>query len=293
MNQNNNNTWDAEQDENADKINGNQEEFDSKIMDKSGYQHLQNEGLPTLTHGLVTTVPQNLANFKLGDKHAPTRNSLRHSRMIVLNKAPRVPIEFLPPIITYHDRAKTVMWIILIIGIIMSFQCSSQQIYAPNSRPQLNPFYTAVPILLSGIFGFVHLTCCRKEYPGLRRNACEGFIKIFSITTSIVASVTSSVYVLNGLIHLVSFFYLDCAPPDSLTATCICRLEDKEMVNSILNNSWNYVDLSCFELFHVFNAIIGLTSFTCFVIICLEIYYLSLHWGSFSRRKREKRYDFI
>lgn len=57
-----------------------------------------------------------------------------------------MPIEFLPSIIIHHERAKTVMWIILFIGIAMSFQCSGQQIYAPNTRPQLNPIYTAIPV---------------------------------------------------------------------------------------------------------------------------------------------------
>ncbi|XP_044749431.1 uncharacterized protein LOC123310102 isoform X2 [Coccinella septempunctata] len=288
----NNNDWEAGQGGNANEKSENEDKYITEDFHEFGYQHLKNEGSPTLTHGLVTTVPQNIANSKLGDKHTPTKNSLRHSRMIVLNKAPRVPIEFLPPIITYHDRAKTTMWIILIIGIIMSFQCSSQQIYAPNSRPQLNPFYTAIPILFSGIFGFVHLTCCRKEYPGLRRNACEKSIKIFSITTSLVASITSCLYFFNGLIHLVSFIYMKCAPPDLLTQTCICRLDDNEMLNSIFNNSWNYVDLSCFEVFHVFNVIIGLTSFTCFIIILLEFYYLHLHWGS-SRQKPLRSHNFI
>ncbi|KAL3283934.1 hypothetical protein HHI36_018102 [Cryptolaemus montrouzieri] len=268
------------------------EKAEIKKMDKTGYQHLKNEGIPTQTHGLVTTVPQNIANLKIGDKHAPTRNSLRHSRMIVMSKG-RVPVEYLPPIVKHHHRAKTAMWIILIVGIVMSFECSSLKIYAANTKVMLNPFYATIPILFSGIFGFVHLSCCRKEYPGLRRNSCEKSIKVFSISTSLLAVVLSFVYVFNGLIHLFSFFYLDCGRPDFLTQTCSCRLADPEMITSIFNNTWDYVDLSCFEVYHIFNVIIGLTGFTCLIIIILEIYYLYLNWISRSNLRPIKNYDFI
>lgn len=38
-------------------------------------------------HCLNTTVPQNIGRQDLGGKHTPTRSSLRHSRMIVLNRS--------------------------------------------------------------------------------------------------------------------------------------------------------------------------------------------------------------
>lgn len=47
--------------------------------DQTGQQH-------SLTAGMVTTVPQNVAAPKIEGRHVPTRSSLRHSRMIVLNK---------------------------------------------------------------------------------------------------------------------------------------------------------------------------------------------------------------
>lgn len=39
------------------------------------------------THCLNTTVPQSIRRQDIGGKHTPTRNSLRHSRMIVLNRS--------------------------------------------------------------------------------------------------------------------------------------------------------------------------------------------------------------
>lgn len=42
---------------------------------------------PTQEYLLKTTVPQNMATINIAGKHTPTRNSLRHSRMIVMNKS--------------------------------------------------------------------------------------------------------------------------------------------------------------------------------------------------------------
>ncbi|KAJ9586793.1 hypothetical protein L9F63_019613, partial [Diploptera punctata] len=41
---------------------------------------------PSQANCMTTTVPQNIAATNIGGKHVPTRNSLRHSRMIVLNR---------------------------------------------------------------------------------------------------------------------------------------------------------------------------------------------------------------
>jgi hypothetical protein len=41
---------------------------------------------PSQANGLSTTVPQNIAATNIAGRHTPTRNSLRHSRMIVLSR---------------------------------------------------------------------------------------------------------------------------------------------------------------------------------------------------------------
>lgn len=52
---------------------------------RESYTCLDNS--PTQAHCLNTTVPQNIAAQSIAGKHTPTRNSLRHSRMIVLNRS--------------------------------------------------------------------------------------------------------------------------------------------------------------------------------------------------------------
>lgn len=41
---------------------------------------------PSQANCLSTTVPQNMASTVISGRHTPTRNSLRHSRMIVLSR---------------------------------------------------------------------------------------------------------------------------------------------------------------------------------------------------------------
>lgn len=42
--------------------------------------------LPSQLYCLKTTVPQNIISTNIAGRHTPTRNSLRHSRMIVMHK---------------------------------------------------------------------------------------------------------------------------------------------------------------------------------------------------------------
>lgn len=45
------------------------------------------EAVPSQLYCLKTTVPQNIVVSNIAGRHTPTRNSLRHSRMIVMNKS--------------------------------------------------------------------------------------------------------------------------------------------------------------------------------------------------------------
>lgn len=46
----------------------------------------ERERSPTQIHLMSTTVPQNIGGANIGGRHEPTRNSLRHSRMIVMTR---------------------------------------------------------------------------------------------------------------------------------------------------------------------------------------------------------------
>lgn len=51
-----------------------------------GENRLDGVQSPTQAHFLNTTVPQNITALNIAGRHTPTRNSLRHSRMIVMTK---------------------------------------------------------------------------------------------------------------------------------------------------------------------------------------------------------------
>lgn len=61
-------------------------------LDRNGQNRLSREicldrdKSPTMAHCLNTTVPQNITALSIAGRHTPTRSSLRHSRMIVMNK---------------------------------------------------------------------------------------------------------------------------------------------------------------------------------------------------------------
>nr|CAD7404932.1 unnamed protein product [Timema poppensis] len=56
------------------------------MMTASSTGQLSTEYSPSQAVYLSTTVPQNIAGGNIAGRHAPTRNSLRHSRMIVLSR---------------------------------------------------------------------------------------------------------------------------------------------------------------------------------------------------------------
>lgn len=61
--------------------NNNSSNGNANCTNSSYYSHS-----PTQVNNMSTTVPQNISNNTIGGRHAPTRSSLRHSRMIVINK---------------------------------------------------------------------------------------------------------------------------------------------------------------------------------------------------------------
>lgn len=264
--------------ENELKHNPDETEDYLKCLRSPSFGYYDEKRTHSQTHCLMTTVPQNIASLNIAGKHAPTRHSLRHSRMVVMNKTRRVPVNYLPMVAKNHEVSKTIARIIFIIGVCMCALSVWLLIWTPNIKPEDNPFYSAIPILVSGIFGLMHVYCCRREFPGVRRNACEKSIKVLSICTSLFSTTMSFLYFFYGLIHLLSFSHLICEPPNFLNASCLCRLTDSSMENSWLNNSYHYVDLTCWEVTKILNALIMFFCLINLLTISLQIFYLKLHW---------------
>lgn len=73
-----------------DNFNDNGLDFENSTRNEGRYElqelNFERERSPTQVYLMNTTVPQNIGDITLGDRHAPTRNSLRHSRMIVMSR---------------------------------------------------------------------------------------------------------------------------------------------------------------------------------------------------------------
>ncbi|KAG8238143.1 hypothetical protein J437_LFUL017970, partial [Ladona fulva] len=129
---------------------------------------------------LATTVPQKIVpSCSLSGRHTPTRNSLRHSRMIVLSRTGKVPRKYLPPVLRHHKTATVLVTWQLLLGLAVLSLGMWLLFWAPNLRVRDNPYWSGGPLLLTGMFGVFLVCCCRKDYPGMPLGCC-----IFSVKMS-------------------------------------------------------------------------------------------------------------
>ncbi|CAH1155712.1 unnamed protein product [Phaedon cochleariae] len=232
---------------------------------------------PSQTHCLNTTVPQNITLQDFSGKHAPTRNSLRHSRMIVLNKSGHVVPDGVS-LLKYQKLAKWLMIGISLFGFILCTLSLWLLMWSPNIRKRDNPYWSAVPVIFSGFVGIFYLICCLKEHPNWKLGYFSNSVKYISVTSSIMATIASIMVFFFSLIHLIALNVLDCSPPDNLNTTCICRNNSTDQ--SIFTRSYHYVDLSCMEVNKVLSALIMTICIVNVLIVFLELLYLYLHWLS-------------
>ncbi|KAJ3636053.1 hypothetical protein MTP99_008897 [Tenebrio molitor] len=239
----------------------------------------QFDASPTQAHCLVTTVPQNIVAQTLASKHTPNRNSLRHSRMIAMNKNGRVPNKYLPAIIRYHKLAKALLGLIILLGLAICFLALWLLIWAPNIRQRDNPHWSGVPVLLSGILGMVLVCCFRKEHPGMKKNFFVYSIKVLSVMLSSLAAATSFIACGFAVVHLVSLYTMTCTPSAKLDSTCVCQTAANNDTSSSVR-SYHYVDLSCLEVDNILTILVIFSCACNFIAGVLEVWYVYLHWAS-------------
>ncbi|GJQ71128.1 hypothetical protein Trydic_g1032 [Trypoxylus dichotomus] len=176
---------------------------------------------------LNTTVPQNIAASNIAGRHTPTRNSLRHSRMIVMTRMGKVPKKSLPPIIRFHKLAKALVALQTVLGTALCLLSIWLLMWTPRLKTRDNPYWSGFPLLLSGIVGLVVLCSCRKEYPGMSKGYCTYSAKVISIFLSTLAAITCLTACTFGIIHLLCLSAMECESPADLTGTCLCRIATK------------------------------------------------------------------
>ncbi|GLV33934.1 Rho GTPase activating protein at 15B [Carabus blaptoides fortunei] len=187
----------------SDDINGtNHDVADGKQI--SGDMMVDNEPdrSPTQEFLLKTTVPQNLAAVNFAGRHTPTRNSLRHSRMIVMSRTGTMPRSYLPPVITHHRLATVIVTLQTLLGATICCLAAWLLIWTPNLRRRDNPYWSGLPLLASGTFGLLFLCCCRRDRPGTLKGFIINGTKICSVLLSVTAAAASFI----ATLEMVKFY---------------------------------------------------------------------------------------
>ncbi|RZF46392.1 hypothetical protein LSTR_LSTR007925 [Laodelphax striatellus] len=239
------------------------------------------EVFPTQTHLMRTTVPQNIAATAIAGRHAPTRNSLRHSRMIVLNRSAKVQRKHHPHVMRHHRLGRALAALQALIGGAVTTLAMWLIIWTPRLPTRDVPYWSGLPLLLSGILGLMLLCCCRKDYPG-KPYSCHTFIfKTISLVVSIAAGGTCFCAGAFAFLHLLFLSRAVCEPMNVLNATCVCRsVADSENVLDITAKVSRYQDLNCPEVENILSVLLIGSSAANLLGGLLVAWYVYLHWSS-------------
>ncbi|XP_017885150.1 uncharacterized protein LOC108628022 [Ceratina calcarata] len=239
---------------------------------------------PSMANCLSTTVPVNLAAAQIAGRHTPTRNSLRHSRMIVLHRSGHRPQKFLPPLVYHRRLGRCLAALQAILGVAVTSLSLWLLMWAPHLPVDDNPYWSGMPLLLSGCFGICLLYCFKKEYHGMSPGFCLAATKVISVLLAILATITCSIACAFAVMHLVRLMGMDCNPARVLNVTCVCKPR-VEATNST-ETAVRYLDLSCPEVENILTIFLIFSS-TCNALgVLVSGWYAYLHWST--RRKRPK-----
>ncbi|KAF5280529.1 hypothetical protein FQR65_LT00280 [Abscondita terminalis] len=234
---------------------------------------------PTQVHLLSTTVPQNLGVRNLGERHEPTRNSLRHSRMIVMSRSGKVPKKCLPLVLIHHKLAKGLTGLQILLGFALASLSLWLLLWAPNIRQRDNPYWSGISLLLSGICGLILLSCCKVDSARTPKGYFLYSFKMLSIFLSVTAGATCLTACIFALIHLISLSTMTCAPLNQLNATCFCKVETANDTSSPIK-SYHYSDLSCPEVDNILSVLMIFSCGTNAIGGVISLWYVYLHWLS-------------
>ncbi|XP_029665594.1 uncharacterized protein LOC115236998 [Formica exsecta] len=239
---------------------------------------------PSMANCLSTTVPVNLAASQIAGRHTPTRNSLRHSRMIVMHRTGHHREKFLPPLIYHQQLARCLAVLQTSLGIAVTFLSLWLLLWAPNLPITDNPYWSGISLLMSGSFGIGLLCCFKKEYPDMSPGFCLSTTKVVSVFLAVLATMACVSACVFSAMHLSRLMGLECTPARVLNATCVCRPRGESPDS--LEDAVRYMDLNCPEVEDILTILL-IFSCTCNGLGMLSAgCYSYLHW--ITRYKRPK-----
>ncbi|XP_037808975.1 uncharacterized protein LOC119601849 isoform X2 [Lucilia sericata] len=238
---------------------------------------------------MATTVPQNIKGNKIAGRHTPTRSSLRHSRMLVVNNKSYEEVQHPNPMgFQQPNLARWLLILQIIIGILLLSLSTWIFFLTPNTPVQDNPYWCGLVLLITGIIGLIVIRYQRIKRAKTREH-CFMFLRMDSYVLSLLSVLLCCVALIFAAIHYCRLTAADtkCKSMNLLLehGSCICTFnaptptvnatepllnetsyeEDDE--EEITDNSYNveYRDLSCQEVTGPWTSILGLS----FILNCL------------------------
>lgn len=199
---------------------------------------------------MTTTVPQNFTkntNTLIG-RHKPTRNSLRHSRMLVANKT--VPQRYPRgnSLNLRHVRLSKVLMVLqILVGLALSLIGLAITIWSPSTHTKDNPYWSGIVLILCGtmfllLFEFKrgrHMstkgTPVHQQQPSHQvqhrwRESCFHFLHVNALVVLVLTIFFTMLAFVYALIHTtnLSSTGLRCGPqfPFNVnTSSCVCTID--------------------------------------------------------------------
>ncbi|GAB0089046.1 hypothetical protein DMENIID0001_035250 [Sergentomyia squamirostris] len=260
---------------------------------------------------MATTVPQNMKPSQITGRHIPTRSSLRHSRMLVVNKNFKDHGKPNPLSLRHPKWGKFCFILQIIMGILAISIGFWLLLWAPSTRIQDNPYWSGVILVISGSIG-CSLMNFKRAPRNKSREMCFRILKIKFSVCVVLAALAALLATLFAAVHLgaLSASSTNCLPSNIFTvsSTCVCLFgrrnettdhleilrhtngdahEDGDMAVADTGGSeFHYKDLNCREVEGPFQYILmgsiatNLTGFVAAVTV------LIMYWTGRRQRRR-------
>uniref|UniRef100_A0A182K0I2 Uncharacterized protein n=1 Tax=Anopheles christyi TaxID=43041 RepID=A0A182K0I2_9DIPT len=205
-------------------------------------------GGPSEAVYMTTTVPQNFAKnaSTLIGRHKPTRSSLRHSRMLVVNKT--VPVRYPAgnSLNLRHLRlCRTLMVLEILIGVLLNVIGLTIMVWSPSTNTKDNPYWSGLILIVCGIL-FLVLFQCKRGRSGTDkgtgqnvsrlhrqqspwREHCFHFLRVNALIVLLLTIFFTALAFIYALIHATNLSAegLRCEPQFTFnvnSSTCVCTI---------------------------------------------------------------------
>ncbi|EDW65739.2 uncharacterized protein [Drosophila virilis] len=193
---------------------------------------------PTQAVYMSTTVPQNMKGMKIAGRHTPTRNSLRHSRMIVVNNKNHDSIQdTYSTHIRNSNLSRQLLILQLAIGLLIVGLSISIFFLTPSASILINPYLSGLSLLLASIAGLILLGRDRGAEYKRAHNNCNKVLLAESYVFSAVALIFCCLALVCAAIEFAELQNTSmptdgsCGPATSSLLNyrnCTCLTEDQQ-----------------------------------------------------------------